>query len=488
MHLTKIVLLGVISFDFMISCVQCVNIDQILASMTLKEKVGQMTQIDISAFFNSSLNDVDYNKLELWINEYSIGSILNSLFSNGDVAGAVGWDPTEWRYFINRLQTFAQNTPSQVPILYGIDSIHGATFVDGATLFPHALGVAATFDPSIAFQSGSVTSKDTRAAGIPWIFSPVLGLALQPLWARFEETFGEDPYLAAVMGEQLIKGIQTVVNDGGIPTQTAACMKHFIAYSDPEGGHDRSPVQLPDRILQQLYRPSFQAAIDAGVLTAMESYQEVGGVPMVSSSEYLNNLLRSPTQMNFTGMMVTDYAEIANLYNWHKTASSPKDAVRIALQNTKIDMSMVPVDPEFTSYVIELVGEGTISESRIDESARRVLFVKQELGLFDNPIPALTDPLIETVGQAQDWEISLNAARASITLLKNVDNLLPLSPSQKVLLTGPTCSSLVAQSGSWSIHWQGSLNNTEFATGVTVQQGMVMEFETDSVRNDRREE
>lgn len=186
---------------------------------------------------------------------------MDSPFSGGPAGGVPGWTAQEWRDVIINIQTIASKYNKNIPIIYGIDSIHGATYVYGATLFPQQIGQAATFNPELAFQAGRVTAKDTRAAGFPWAFSPVLGLALHPAWARFYETYGEDPYLASIMGGQLISGLQAVEDDGGIPTRLAACMKHYIGYSFPENGHDRAPVQLSDRVLKQLYIPAFQGSI-----------------------------------------------------------------------------------------------------------------------------------------------------------------------------------------------------------------------------------
>lgn len=446
-------------------------VEDLLTSMSLNEKIGQMTQIDISVFYDASTGDLDYDKLSYWISNYKIGSVLDSLFSGiVDINGKAGWTAKEWRQHIQAIQNIvAKETLSKIPMLYGIDSIHGATYTYGAALFPQAITIAASFNTDLPYQSSAISAKDTRAAGIPWIFAPVLGLGLNPLWSRFPETFGEDPHLAAQMGASTVVGMQAQVADGGFPQSVAACMKHFIAYSDPENGHDRSPVMLPDRILQELYRPSFQAAIDSGVMSAMESYQEVGGVPMASSKQYLKTLLRSPWNMNFTGMMVTDYAEIENLHSWHRIADSSKDAVRIAMQDTSIDMSMVPSDPNFITYLTELVNEGTVPESRVDESVRRILQMKEKLGLFATPVISIDDPLLSTVGQADDWEASLNAARESIALVKNDVNVLPVKNGAKIFLSGPTSNSLAAQTGGWSLHWQGAINDNQFTNGVTIK-------------------
>jgi beta-glucosidase len=240
------------------------NYDDILAKMDISEKIGQMVQIDISKFVNST-GLVDYDMLTYWLNTYKIGALLSSPFILGELNDQFGWNVTQWREVLHNVQSIAETTSTKIPILYGIDSMHGASFVRGSALFPQAIAVAATFDRQHAYHSGVITSRDTRASGVPWLSAPVLELGLQPLWARFPETFGEDMYLAAEMGVAAITGMQEVTGDGGFPRQAAACMKHFIAYSDPENGHDRSPVMLPDRSLRQLYLPMFRAAIKAGI-------------------------------------------------------------------------------------------------------------------------------------------------------------------------------------------------------------------------------
>lgn len=464
------------------------RIDDLLHSMTVEQKIGQMTQIDISVFLNSSIpGGVDYDKLSFWVNEYHIGSILNSPFSGGIFQEEYGWDAKTWRNVIKNIQTIAAQS-GVPPILYGIDSIHGANYVKGATIFPQQINAAASFNTTTTFLIGivksqwfkiincvgSITARDTLAAGLPWMFSPVLGLALQPLWPRFYETFGEDPYLAAQMATAIVSGLQTE-QAGSFPTLGAACMKHFIAYSDPESGHDRAPVMLPDIVLKELYLPSFTAAVEAGVMTAMESYQEVGGIPMASSFAYLTKLLRH--DMQFKGVLVTDYNEIKNLHSWHSIADSDESAVNIAMSDTTIDMSMVPTDSSFFTSLLSLVEQGLVPESRLDVSVRRILELKERLGILDNPIPGLDDPKISMIGQKSDIELSYHAARDSITLLKNDDSVLPLPASiQRILVTGPTANSLRMQTGGWSVHWQGALDDAELQPGVTILDGIRAAF------------
>lgn len=402
----------------------------------------------------------------------------------GAIDGKVGWTALEWREVLYNIQMIAEDLGIP-PIMYGLDSIHGATYVYGAALFPQSINIGASFNPNIAYDSGLITGKDTRAAGVPWIFSPVLGLGLQPLWARFGETFGEDPYVAAQMGSKIIEGLQSDDNVyEGFPPRGGACMKHFIGYSKPNNGHDRSPVTLADRLMRQLYLPSFKAAVDAGVMSAMESYNSLGGVPMVSSTEYLTNLLRY--EMNFTGPLVTDYTEIENLFSFHRVSATEGDAVALSISETSIDMSMVPDNAIFSTNLISLVKSGVISINRVDESVLRILEMKNKLGLLETPIPPREEvSLTDTVGSDGDYELSLDAARESIVLLSNgADNdILPIRTSSRVALGGPTCDSLPSQSGGWSFHWQGALSNDEFTKGVTIKQGFDMYAESGMVRN-----
>eukprot|EP01031_Cornospumella_fuschlensis_P036244 gene36244-43967_t len=468
MRTLKYTVLALALVLLLLPAVICKTASEILSSMSLEAKVGQMVQIDIAQFMVKGTAQVDYNSLHDYIQQYQIGSILNSPFSGGAVEGITGWTASEWRELLQKIQQYASETSSGVPIIYGIDSIHGATFVKGAALFPQALNLAATFNPTLAYNAGKITAKDTRAAGMNWIFAPVLGLGLQPLWARFPETFGEDMLLAATMGSNIIKGMQDVVADGGMPRQAAACMKHFIGYSLPTNGHDRSPVQLPDRILRQLYVPSFKAAVDAGVLTAMESYNEVGGIPMVSSPDYLNTLIRK--EMQFSGFMVTDYAEIENLHNWHRVVSTQREGVKLTLTQTSVDMSMVPLDTSFYEYVLDLVRSGEVSEDRINESVARILAVKEKLGMLEEgggDVPT-DDPNIATVGQDEDWQASLDTARESIVLAQNNNNALPLKTTQNIFLTGPTCNSTASLTGGWAVHWQGMQSEGETKHHISI--------------------
>lgn len=248
----------------------------------------------------------------------------------------------------------------------------------GAVIFPQQIALAATFNPALVAEAGRVAARDSRAAAVPWLFAPILGLATNPLWPRVYETFGEDPFLASRMGSALVGGIQASEwggnVDDGEPLRAAACMKHFVGYSHPTSGHDRSPSRIPEQELLEMYLPPFQAAVDAGVSSAMESYNELNGVPVASSRRYLVDILRG--QLGFLGMLVTDYEEIVNLERRHQVSGGGDESVYLAMEDTSIDMSMVPTDASFSTSLLGLVRDGRVSENRIERSVRRILALK----------------------------------------------------------------------------------------------------------------
>ncbi|CAM9207445.1 unnamed protein product, partial [Sphacelaria rigidula] len=352
-----------------------VRVEGLLSKMTIEDKVGQMTQLDLNVFVSPETGELDEQKLIEWMTKYRIGSLFNTPF-----AGHAGsWTATEWRRVIRRCQQIAGRAGSKLPLLIGLDSVHGANYVEGAVMFPQQIALAATFNPALAGKAGRVAARDTRAAAVPWLFSPILGLSTQPLWARTYETFGEDPFLASQMGSELIRGIQASMPGGqdaddGEPLKAAACMKHFLGYSHPSSGHDRSPSRIPEQELLEMYLAPFEAAVDAGVASAMESYNELNGVPVASSRKYLVDILRG--RMQFLGLLVTDYMEIVNLDNNHGVSGSPEESVGMAMGDTSIDMSMVPTDASFTEALLVLVKAGKVSENRINRSVRRILSLK----------------------------------------------------------------------------------------------------------------
>jgi len=435
------------------------DVNKLLARLSLDEKIGQMTQLDLMTVTvkGSSPIKLDETKLREAVVKYGVGSFIN----NG-LGRALSLE--EWAYVNKTIQDIIRTeTSNQIPLLYGIDSIHGATFVLDATLFPQQIAMAATRNPELMRRSAKISAAETRAAGLRWTFAPVLDVGRHPVWARFPETFGEDPYLTSVFGVAAVRGFEG--SDLSAPISVAACMKHYIGYSFPLTGKDRSPALIPDEHLREYFLPPFRAAVQAGVQTVMVNSGEVNGVPAHRSKHLLTDVLRG--ELGFKGVIVSDWEDIIRLHTWHKTADSPAEAVRQAV-DAGMDMSMVPLDFSFFKLLKQLVKEGKVSEKRINESVRRILQLKADVGLFKNPY---VEP--ETVGQfgrPEYRQTALAAAEEAITLLKNEGNILPIAKSAKVLVVGPAAKSISALHGCWSFTWQGldekvypkgSLNITE---------------------------
>jgi beta-glucosidase len=423
----------------------------LMSRMTLEDKVGEMTQLTLGMLCVGepyTLDEpvrLDPDKMHDALVELRVGSILNA--PNHTL-------PRErWLEIIQAIQTVAtEEKLSGIPVLYGIDAIHGANYVEGATLFPQQIALAATWDTSLARRMGQIVAYETRAAGIPWNFSPVLDIGRDPQWPRFWETFGEDVLLASQMGEAMVDGYQG--KDLSDPAAVAACMKHFLGYSVTLSGRDRTQAWIPDRELRQYFLPTFRAAIDAGARTIMINSGEINGVPVHVNPDILKTLLRD--ELGFTGVAVSDWEDIKYLYTRHRVAKDYKDAIAMAI-NAGIDMSMVPTDLDFPVLLAELVREGRVPMARIDEAVARILRLKQELGLFEHPMgsahrKANAYPLF---GAAEHALVSYQAAVEALTLLRNRGNVLPLSDQSRILVTGPTAHSLNALNGGWTHTWQG---------------------------------
>jgi beta-glucosidase len=420
------------------------KIEALLKRMTLEEKVGQMTQLTISMIASGSDQNIkiDPAKLEKAIVKYGVGSILNV----ADQALTVD----RWHEIIGQIQDAAtKKTRLGIPVIYGIDSIHGANYVQGATLFPQEIGMAASWNPELMKRAAEITAVETRAAGIPWSFSPVLDLGRNPLWPRFWETFGEDPYLAKVMGVAFVRGLEG--SDVSSQDHVASSLKHYMGYSFPLTGRDRSPAWIPENYLREYFLPSFDAAVKAGARTIMINSGEINGVPGHINHHILTDILRG--ELGFKGFVVSDWEDIKKLVTMWRVAPDEKEATRLAIM-AGIDMSMVPSDYSFSDHLVALVKEGAVPQSRIDEAVRRILRVKFELGLFENPMP---NPAFKSrFGLPESRQVSLQAAQESMTLLKNTDNVLPLAKNSKVLVTGPTADSMISLNNGWSYVWQGS--------------------------------
>jgi len=418
----------------------------LLSKMTLEEKVGQMTQLTIEMVSKGVGNDIikphaiDTAKLRNVIVNLGVGSILN-------VSGYT-YTVSHWKEVITSIEKYSKKSRLKIPVLYGIDAIHGANYTVGSTLYPQQIGLAATFNPELSYKMAQYVANDVRGSGIPWNFSPVLDVGRNPMWPRFWETFGEDPYLVSQMGVTMVNGYQNTNN--GKVRPFAACLKHYVGYSNPQSGHDRAPAYIPERQLREIYLLPFARAIDAGAKTIMINSSEINGEPVHASKFLLQTILRN--ELNFKGITVTDWEDIKNLTTRHKVAETYKEAVALSI-NAGIDLAMVPLDLEFTQYLIENVKEGKVKLDRIDEATLRILNLKFELGLFEE-VKTKTPRFIEPE-QIESKKLSYELASQSITLLKNQFNSLPLASNERILVTGPNADYINALNGGWTHTWQG---------------------------------
>ena len=448
-----------------------VRVETLLRQMTLEEKVGLMTQIDITSMVSvhgsaTRAMQVDSAKLEDFIVKRNVGSLLN--------VADVAITPAQWLDLSAMVQRFAERRRVKIPVLYGIDAVHGHQYMLGGTIFPHNIGMAATWNPMLVRRANQITAYETRSSGVAWNFSPVLDVARQPLWSRTYETFGEDVFLASIMGataidaeqsspvaaiDSLLGGKTVSMLSGAVevparefgPAYIATSAKHFLGYSMPLSGHDRTDAWIPERELREYFLPSFAAGIDAGVRTIMVNSSEVNGVPVHASRELLTDLLR--TELGFKGVVVSDYEDIIRLVTVHHVARTRRDAVRMAMR-AGIDMSMVPYTTSFEDDLLSLVHSGEISEARIDSSARRILELEFDLGLFE--APGADAARLAHANAPAFQQVSRRAAEESITLLKNERGVLPLKRGARILVTGPGATSLTAQHGGWTYTWQGT--------------------------------
>ena len=434
------------------------KVKELLSRMSLEEKVGQMTQVtlDVLTYGPDSLSSyepvvLDTAMLRKAFGKYYIGSVLNTPNNRAR-------DPREWNRLIGQIQAAAlKYSPNRIPVIYGLDMIHGASYVAGATLFPQQSGLAATWNTELALAAGEITAYETRSTGASWIFSPVMDLGVDPRWPRFWETFGEDPMLASVMGKALISGLQGPDNRLDEYNRVGCCLKHFAGYSQPRTGKDRTPAIIPDHQFKEYHLAPFKAAIEAGAMTVMINSGAINGLPAHANEHLITDVLKK--ELGFKGFAVTDWQDIEFLYTRHKVAASYKEAVKIAI-NAGIDMSMVPYDFRFADYLIELVKEGEVPLSRIDDAVSRILTVKYQMGLFE--MPASSADSYPDFGSEQFSVQARQVAEESVTLLKNQDKILPLPGNAKILVAGPAANSMRPLNGGWSYSWQGDLSD-EFA-------------------------
>lgn len=418
----------------------------LVAKMTLEEKVGQMTQLTIDAFLKMNNgapvvpHELDPEKIKIAIEKYKIGSILN--------VGSNAQTVENWQNVITAIQQRALAQRLKIPVLYGIDAIHGNNYTLNSVLFPQQIAQAATFNTEMVRKAAEVTAYETRASFIPWSFSPVLDLGRQPVWPRIWETFGEDPYLVSQMGIAAVTGFQGNHMD---KYHIAACLKHYMGYSMPLSGHDRTPAWIPERELREYFLPQFAAAIKAGAKTVMVNSGEINGIPVHADHHILTDILKG--ELNFKGFAVSDWQDIQYLYQRHHIAKDNKEAVMIAV-NAGIDMSMVPFDYTFCEDLLALVKEGKVPMSRINDAVERILTVKYELGLFEHPVGNPAD--YKEFNSPAHNQLNYAVAAESIVLLKNQSGFLPLKAGQKIFVTGPAANSMRPLNGGWSRDWLGT--------------------------------
>ena len=424
------------------------EVKKLMSEMSVEEKVGQMAILNLTVLTTkdsvTGKTTLDKKKLEDVLMKHQVGNILNTY--------AAALSQEEWRSIVTEIQDYALKTPHKIPVLYGVDAIHGATYHKEAVLFPQNIALAATRNPELARLGAKATAADIRAAGIRWNYAPVLDVARQPLWARFGETYGEDPTLVGAMGCAAIKGYE----EDGIDKKTgvASCMKHYLGYSAPVTGKDRTPSIIPETQLREIFLPPFEAAVKAGSSTIMINSGEINGVPVHGSKWLLTDILRG--ELGFKGVAVTDWLDIKRLHGRHRIAKDEREAVKIGI-NAGIDMSMVPFELDFCTHLIDLVKAGEVPMERIDEAVGRILTLKVKLGLFKNAYPE--KEAIAQFNNPKNKELALDAARQAMTLLKNDGGILPLKKGTKILLAGPGADKVSFLNGCWSFSWQGNEEN-----------------------------
>lgn len=435
------------------------KVSELLSKMTTEEKIGQMTQITVTNFEAKGKPGVfDMVKLREAIQNYHIGSILN-------VPNPGAPTIQRWKEVITTINNESNKTRLKIPVLYGIDAIHGSSYTLGATLFPQQIGMAATFNTDLVKKGAEISAYETRASSIPWVFSPDLDLPRNPAWSRTWESFGEDAYLSAQMGVAMVEGFEG--NDVGSKYHVASCMKHFIGYGSTTTGKDRTPSIIPERILRQYDLTIYQAAIKAGSKSIMVSSGEINGTPVHASKHLITDILKN--ELGFDGVVVTDWKDIIYLYTRHKVAENNRDAVKISVM-AGIDMSMVPEDYTFYNDLLDLVNKGEVPMSRIDDAVSRILKMKFEVNLFQNNLADLKD--YPKFGSQEFIDVAYNSAAESITLLKNKNEILPLNKSEKILVTGPTANSMKSLNGGWTYTWQGENADVLAADKFTILEAL----------------
>lgn len=441
-------------------------VERTLSKMSLDEKIGQMTElsIDVLGDWKDGEFFLDPQKLHEAIAVYKVGSVLNA------PGGPTAQTPAKWEKLIGQIQEVSMKEIG-IPCIYGLDQNHGTTYTLGGVLFPQNINVGASFNPTLARRAAEITAYETRAANCPWTYSPTVDLTRDPRWSRVWENYGEDPLVNAIMGAQQVKGFQ-----GDNPNKIgrhniATSVKHYLGYGAPRTGKDRTPAYISPSDLREKFFEPYRACIEAGALTVMVNSGSINGRPVHANNELLTKWLKE--DLNWDGMIVTDWADINNLYTREYVAHDKKEAIEMAI-NAGIDMSMEPYDLNFCTLLKELVNEGRVSQERIDDAARRVLRLKYRLGLFDTPNTYPKDYADFACDRHE--QVALQAAEESEILLKNDGGILPLKKGTKILLTGPNANSMRCLNGGWSYSWQGHLTDRFASKYNTIYKALVNKF------------
>lgn len=426
------------------------NIDKIMADMTLEEKVGQMAQFTLDVigkgpniYSSDEPFQIDPAMLDTIIGKYKVGSILNTANNRART-------PEVWEYIVRTIQERAIKETG-IPIIYGIDSNHGTTYTAGGTFFPQAIGMAATFNTALMEEGSRISAYETRASNIPWTFNPTMDLGRDARWSRQWESYGEDPYLNARMSVASVKGFQGPDHNNIGRDHVAACIKHYMGYGVPVSGKDRTPAVISESELREKFFEPFRASIvESKALSLMVNSGVINGVSTHADYRLLTQWLKE--DLNFDGVIVTDWADVQNLLSRDRIVADYKDAVKTAI-NAGIDMVMEPYNTSFCPTLVQLVKEKEVPMSRIDDAVRRVLRLKFRLGLFDRPNWKASE--YSKFANKRHEAIAKKAADESITLLKNENNILPLKQGARILVTGPNANSMRTLNGGWSYSWQG---------------------------------
>jgi beta-glucosidase len=456
------------------------RIDDLLSQMTLEEKVGQMMQINNSTIVTESqwgagadlkiVIKADTAKVANFIRKYHVGSFLNGIAVSAET----------WYDFYKTIQEVNMKLSRvKIPVIYGIDHMHGANYLDGGTIFPHGINMAATYNNQFPLDMANVVVNETADLGHQWLFGPVLDVARTPLWGRYYETLGESPYVVATMGAIYTKAVQS--NTDIAPYKIAGSAKHYFAYSEPKYGWDRGPADVSEQTLHEIFLPPFKANIDAGVKTVMINSGEINGEPVHASYWALTEILRD--KLEFKGVVISDWEDIIRLYRNHKVAVDEKDATYKAIM-AGVDVAMTPYTPKFHDLLVELVNEGKISHERINLSVSRVLRMKLEIGLFENPYPR--NDRFNRIGTPENKAKALEVARESIVLMKN-ENILPLKPNSRILLAGPNANLKQVLAGGWTLRWIPNDESIYPKDMLTVYTAMQKEFKNLALANSAAE-